>query len=193
MNVVPALLSARINSETLTKTDKAPLNHLVVDYTQVMRARAFLLAVGLSVLSACSQVVPAAPAPDPVGAYQVIVESLCPGNRAGSIFAIDVSGTGLPEPERLFAALKADPRYHAYTMMSATRAELEESGLINKNEMHFENGFLIEFFHPSLSAGQVTVEGSIWEGGLAAAGATYTARWESSAWVLDEPTSRWVA
>jgi len=173
-------------------------------YTRGVKTRVLLVAFGLSILAGCSPTpaaessptpvvessptITAEPGPDPVGAYEVIVGWLYAAEGGpGAIVAIDVSGTGLPEPDRLLVALQADPRYGSNELMFTTRAALEEAGLINKKKLQFEGGILVEFSNPSISAGVVTVEGSAWSGGLAATAATLTARYQDGAWVLDRP------
>jgi len=155
-----------------------------------MKVRATLVAILLAALTACSPAGKAAE-PDPVDTYRVLVDWLVStdmGLNQDGIFAIDVSDTGLPEPDRLFQALAADPRYQHWQMMSTTRAELTAEGLIVDDGMWFPHGFLIEFSNPSITADKVTVKGSKWVSGLGAIYATLTADWKDGAWIMGEVT-----
>jgi len=160
-----------------------------------MKVRALFVALCLAVLTACAAPAPAesptTDAPDPVGAYEAMVSWLYhfdPGLN-GHIFAIDASGTGLTDPQRLVAALEADPRYVQHEFVSATRAELQDRGLIHQDELWFEGGFLIEFSDPSIEAEKVTVKADKWASGTGAVYVTLTAHWDGAYWVVDPPTS----
>jgi len=155
-----------------------------------MKKLAAVAAILLAALTGCSTAGQTSQ-PDPVGAYQVIVGwlvSVDPGLNADGVFAIDVSGTGLPEPDRLFQVLDADPRYDHWQMMSATREQLEAAGLIVDDGLWFPHGFMIEFSQPSITAQKVTVKGSKWASGTGAIFATLTVNWKDGAWIMGEVT-----
>jgi len=152
-----------------------------------MRARALFLVACLGLLTACSQPAPTPGQPDPVDAYQVIVRwlySTDPGLN-NHIFAIDTTQTGLPDPDRLFAALNSDPEYAQHEMMNTTRADLEQAGLIGDVARGFPDGFLIEFSDAVISTNQVKVHGSKWVSGLGAIYATLTVDWKGGPWALE--------
>jgi len=156
-----------------------------------MRVRLLLVAIGLCILTACSPNAATQTPPDPVGAYQLMVKWLFqqdPGLNQAPIFAIDAASTGLDDPAQLVTALKADPLYAQYDIRSATRAELEQEGIIHPNELWFEGGFLMEFTNPSFSSNQITVDAQKWVGGTGAIYASMTAVYANGGWVLDHPT-----
>jgi len=109
------------------------------------------------------------------------------GLNGGHIFAIDLTQTGLPDPDSLFNALKSDPRYAQHELMDTTREKLTDAGLIKDIGSGFQNGFLIEFSNASITPDKVTAKASKWVSGLGAIYATLTARWQGGAWILDEP------
>lgn len=153
--------------------------------------RTFIAVLLIGMLAACSPSADDEAGGDPVGAYEAIVEWLYVTDDGlnGRIFAIDPSGTGLPHPSALVDALGADPRYADHKVMSATREDLEEQGLIVDDGLWFEDGFLIEFSNPEITGTRVTVDGQKWASGLGAIYATLTANWDGEAWVVEEPTS----
>ena len=108
------------------------------------------------------------------------------GLNAGRIFAIDTTQTGLPDPDRLFDALKNDPRYAQHELMNTTRAKLVKQGLISDDMGGFKDGFLIEFSSASITPDTVTAQASKWVSGLGAIFATLTVRWQDDAWVLGD-------
>jgi len=109
-----------------------------------------------------------------------------PGLNGGHIFAIDTTQTGLPDPDSLFNALKADPRYAQHELMNTTRDKLVEAGLIKDIGSGFPDGFLIEFSNASITPDTVTAGASKWVSGLGAIYATLTAQWSDGAWLLGD-------
>ncbi|HKL99755.1 MAG TPA: hypothetical protein VJZ06_07610 [Mobilitalea sp.] len=100
---------------------------------------------------------------------------------------------GLSEIEKETILSLVEEKYGLETLQG-TFDELAEQGLIDKENLYFEKGVLIEISEMEYDADNKTIKGSIskWRGGLGAIGADVKAKLEGDKWKITK-TNQWIS
>lgn len=111
-----------------------------------------------------------------------------------TMIAVDTSGwINLTEEEKNFI-LKVIGHRYGFEVIEGTFDELADEGLIDKEQLYFPNGILIEINQLEYQENKQILTGSMkkWRSGLGAIGSDFTAKFDKNTWTLKKE-NMWIS
>jgi len=111
-----------------------------------------------------------------------------------TMIAVDTSEwINLTDEEKNFILKVVEHRY-GFEVIEGTYDELAEEGLIDREQLYFPNGILIEIKHLEYQEEKQVFTGSMkkWRSGLGAIGSDFTAKFEDNSWTLKKE-NMWIS